>query len=206
MKNQQCTTSRLVSIIEERSVLRARDLAKYRIHPEILSRAASRGIIVKVGRGLYARKGFATDIEHQIVLAMKRVPHGVVCLESALIFHGMLPPGPGPIWVAIDRRSRKPMLNGQLLRFVRFGGKALTQGVVNTKIDGVHVRVYSLAKTVADCLKYRKRIRADLALQTLEECITQRKCSIERLRHFAKICRVDKLVRAAWCRRHVEWR
>lgn len=132
------------------------------------------------------------------MLAMKRVPHGVICLESALIFHGMLPAGPAPIWVAIDRRARKPMLNGQLLRFVRFGGKTLTQGIVNTKINGVHVRVYSLAKTVADCLKYRKRIRTNLALQVLEECILQRKCSLVRLRHFAKICRVDKFVRAAY--------
>jgi predicted transcriptional regulator of viral defense system len=198
MKNQQCTTSRLVSIIEEHSVLRARELAKYRIHPEILSRAASRGMIVKVGRGLYARKGLPTDIQHQIVLAMKRVPHGVVCLESALIVHGMLPAGPGPIWVAIDRRARKPMLNGQLLQFVRFGGGAFTQGVISTKIDGVHVRVYSVAKTVADCLKYRKRIRANVAQQALEQCLGERKCSIERLRHFAKICRVKRFIRQAY--------
>jgi predicted transcriptional regulator of viral defense system len=155
-------------------------------------------MIVKVGRGLYARKGLATDIEHQIVLAMKRVPHGVVCLESALIFHGMLPAGPGPIWMAIDRRARKPMLNGQLLRFVRFGGDAFTQGVISTKIDGVHVRVYSVAKTVADCLKYRKRIRSNVAQQALEKCVGERKCSIERLRHFAKICRVKRFIRIAY--------
>lgn len=197
MKSEQSETKRLVSIIQQMSVIRARDLSKHRIHPEVLQRAVHRGLILKIGRGLYTRKHLPMDIERQILLAMKRLPHGVVCLESALMFHGMLPTGPGPLWIAIDRKARKPVVNGQLLRFVRFGGKALTQGVINTRIDGVPVRVYSVAKTVADCLKYRKRIRPNLAQEALEEWIVHRKCSVERLRHFAKICRVAKLVQAA---------
>jgi len=79
---------------------------------------------VKIGRGIYTRKDLVIDIERQILLAMKRVPHGVVCLESALMFHGLLPTGPGPIWMAINSKARKPVVNGQLLRFVRFGGGA----------------------------------------------------------------------------------
>ncbi len=198
MKSNQSEAKRLVSIIQQLSIVRARDLLKHGIHPEVLQRAAHRGLIVKIGRGIYTRKDPAMDIERQILLAMKRVPHGVVCLESALMFHGLVPTGPGPIWIAIDRKTRKPVLNGQLLRFVRFGGNALTQGVINTRIDGVPIRVYTLAKTVADCLKYRRRIRPDLAQQALEECVVHRKCSIERLRHFAKIYRVGKLVHAAY--------
>jgi predicted transcriptional regulator of viral defense system len=201
MKSEQSETNRLVSIIQQLSIVRARDLLKHRIHPEVLQRAAHRGLVVKVGRGIYTRKDLPTDIERQILLAMKRVPHGVVCLESALMFHGLVPTGPGPLWIAIDRKARKPIVNGQLLRFVRFGGNALTQGVVNTRIDGVPIRVYSLAKTVADCLKYRKRIRPDLAQRALKKCIACGKCSIERLRHFAKICRVAKLVQAAYSSR-----
>jgi predicted transcriptional regulator of viral defense system len=201
MKSKQSATKRLVSIIQELPIVRARDLSDHGIHPEVLQRAAHRGLIVKIGRGIYTRKDLAMDIERQILLAMKRVPLGVVCLESALMFHRLLPTGPGPIWIAIDRKARKPVVNGQLLRFVRFGGNALTQGVINTRIDGVPIRVYSLAKTVADCLKYRKRIRPDLAQQALKECIVHGKCSIERLRHFAKICRVAKLVQAAYSSR-----
>ena len=163
MKSKQPATVRLVSILQKLSIVRAGDLSKYRIHPAVLQRAAHRGLIVKIGRGIYTRKDLAMDIERHILLAIKRVPHGVVCLESALMFHGLLPTGPSPIWIAIHPKSRKPVVNGQLLRFVRFGGDALTQGVINTRIDGVPVRVYSLAKTVADCLKYRKRIRPNLA-------------------------------------------
>ena len=95
-------------------------------------------------------------------------------------------------------QSKKPAANGLKLRFVRFSGQALTQGVVNIKIDGVPVRIYSAAKTVADCLKYRRKIGSDLAARILRESIAGKKCSEQRLRHFAKICRVRKLVHAAY--------
>jgi predicted transcriptional regulator of viral defense system len=100
--------------------------------------------------------------------------------------------------LAIDFKAKKPVVNGLSLRFVRFSGKALRQGVVNTKIDGVPVRIYSAAKTVADCIKYRRKIGGDLAVQILRESIAGKKCSEQRLRHFAKICRVYKLVHVAY--------
>jgi hypothetical protein len=100
--------------------------------------------------------------------------------------------------MAIDRKAKKPVVDGLKLRLVRFSCLALTQGVVNTKIDGVPVRIYSAAKTVADCLKHRRKIGSDLAARILQESIAGKKCSEQRLRHFAKICRVYKLVHAAF--------
>ena len=94
--------------------------------------------------------------------------------------------------MAIDRKARKPVVKGLSLRFVRFSGDALTQGVVNTRIDGIPVRVYSVAKTVADCLKYRNKIGLETAVRGLRESFNQRKCSRERLLHFARICRVGR--------------
>jgi len=84
------------------------------------------------------------------------------------------------------------------LRFVRFSGQALTQGVENIRIDGVPVRIYSPAKTIADYLKYRKKLGGNLAVKVLRESIDRHKCSEQRLRHFARICRVRKLVHAAY--------
>jgi hypothetical protein len=101
--------------------------------------------------------------------------------------------------MAIDRNAKKPVVDGLRVRFVRFSGDALTRGVVNLRIHGVPVRVYSVAKTLADCLKYRRKIGVKLTTP-LSESIAQRKCSKERLRHFAKICRVERLVRAAYPR------
>jgi predicted transcriptional regulator of viral defense system len=190
--------NRLLSIVEKQTVVRARDLYRSGIHPEALSRALRRGLFLKIGRGLYARKDFSADFERQIMLACKRVPNGIVCLKSAVRFHGLLPLDSASIWMAIDPKAKKPVVNGLRLRFARFSGQALTQGVENIRIDGVPVRIYSAAKTIADCLKYRRKIGGNLAVKVLRESIARRKCSEQRLRHFSKICRVGRLVQTAY--------
>ena len=192
------STRSLLSIVEKRTVVRARDLCRSGIHPEALSRALRRGLFLKIGRGLYARKDFSASFERQIMLACTRVPNGIVCLKSAVRYHGLLPLDSASIWMAIDFKAKKPVASGLRLLFVRFSGQALTQGVVNSRIDGVPVRIYSAAKTIADCLKYRRKIGGDLAVNVLRDNIARRKCSEQRLRHFAKICRVGKLVQAAY--------
>src|SRR6266404_495452 len=159
----------LVSIVKKRTVVRARDLYRSGIHREALSRALRRGLFLKIGRGLYACKDFSADFERQIMLAM-----------------------------AIDSKAKKPVASDPRLRFVRFSGQALTLGVENTRIEGVPVRIYSAAKTIADCLKYRRKIGGNLAVKVLRESIDRRKCSEQRLRHFARICRIRKLVHAAY--------
>ena len=185
---------RLVSILNKQTVVRASELYRSGVHPQKLSRAIQRGLLLKISRGLYVCKDFRADFERQIVLACKRVPNGVVCLQSAVKYHDILPLHSDSIWMAIDFKAKKPVANGLKLHFVRFSGQALTQGVVNMKINGVPVRIYSAAKTVADCLKYRRKIGSDLAAKILHESITGKKCSEQRLRHFARICRVRKLV------------
>ena len=178
---------RLVSLVDKRAVVRASELYPFGVHPHDLSKAARQGLLVKIGRGLYTRRDFPSNFEHQIALACLRIPHGIVCLQSALAWHGILRSDSGHIWMAIDRKAKKPVVDGLRLRFVRFSGNALTQGVVNTQIDGVPVRIYSPAKTIADCLEYRKKMGSDFAARILQESIAGRKCSEQRLRHFAKI-------------------
>src|SRR5260370_17372539 len=188
----------VVSIVDKRTDVRARDLYRSGIHPEALSRALRRGIVVKIGRGLYERKDFSGEFERKIMLACKRVPNGIVCLKPAVRFHGLLPLDSASIWMAIDIKAKKPVAAGLKLRFVRFSGQALTQGVENIRIDGVPVRIYSAAKTIADCLKYRKKLGGNLAVKVLRESIDRRKCSEQRHPHFARICHVRKLLHAAY--------
>jgi predicted transcriptional regulator of viral defense system len=96
--------------------------------------------------------------------------------------------------MAIDRKARKPIVNGLEIRFVRFSGQALKQGVLNTRIAGEAVRIYSVAKTVADCLKYRRRIGIETAMHAFQTSSRLNKCSRERLVHFANICRVARQI------------
>jgi len=186
---------RLRTLVSQLTVIGPCDVRKYGIHRQILKRGLDRRLLMKVDRGLYVSVDRALELRQQLALACKRVSHGVVCLVSALQFHGIFPSIPGPIWMAIDRKARKPVLNGLRMRFVRFSGRALTQGVVNTRIDGVPVRIYSTAKTVADCFKYRRTVSPEIAIQALRESLRQNKYSYERLWHFASICRVERLVR-----------
>ena len=109
--------NRLLSIVDKQTVVRARDLYRSGIHPEALSRALQRGLLLKVARGLYAHKDFPADFERQIMLACKRVPKGIVCLKSAVRFHGLLPLDSASIWMAIDLRAKNPVVNGLRLRF-----------------------------------------------------------------------------------------
>ena len=198
MARTRPSMKRLVSLVEKRAVVRARELYPFGVHPDDLSKAAREGLLVKIGRGLYTRKDFPSNFDHQVALACTRIPRGIVCLRSALAWHGILPPDARHIWMAIDRKAKKPVVDGLNLRFVRFSGDALTQGVINAKIEGAPVRIYSAAKTIADCLKYRRKIGGNLAAKVLRECIAQKKCSEQRLRHFAQICRVWNLVHAAY--------
>ncbi|MGC2530040.1 MAG: hypothetical protein WA639_20010 [Candidatus Acidiferrum sp.] len=198
MATTRLSMKQLVSIVEKRAVVRASQLYPFGVHPHDLSEAASRGLLVRIGRGLHTRRDFPSNFEHQVALACQRIPNGIVCLQSALVWHGILPFDSGHIWMAIDRKAKKSVVDGLKLRFVRFSGHALTRGVVNTKIDGVPVRIYSAAKTVADCLKYRRKMGSDLAAKILQESIAGKKCSEQRLRHFAKICRVYKIVHVAY--------
>jgi predicted transcriptional regulator of viral defense system len=186
---------RLRILADESGVIRASDLKKHRIHHEILKRALDHKLLTRVDRGLYASTNSPDDLKRRIILACKRVPAGAVCLESALQFHGILPSTPGPVWMAVDRKARKPIVDGRQLRFVRFSGRALTQGLLNIRIEGVHVRVFSTAKTVADCLKYRNKIGIETAIRAFQSSVRLKKCSRERLAHFAEICRVGSLVR-----------
>lgn len=130
-----------------------------------------------------------------LAAASARVPHGVVCLLSALRFHELTTQNPAEIWLAIDRKARAPKAPELPLRIVRFSGAALTEGVETHRIDGVSVRVTSPAKTVADCFKYRRKIGADVALEALRECWRTRRCSVDALWRYAKVCRVTTVMR-----------
>ena len=126
--------------------------------------------------------------------ASVRVPHGVVCLLSALRFHGLTTQNPAEVWMAIDRKARAPVERELPLRVVRFSGAALTAGVEVHRVDRVPVRIYGPAKTVADCFKYRRKIGVDVAIEALRDCLRTRRCTIDDLWRFAAVCRMQNVM------------
>jgi predicted transcriptional regulator of viral defense system len=188
-------TQQILEIVGEAGVLRPRDLDAHGIPRIYLGRLCERGLLDRVGRGLYVLPDADVSEHHTLAEAGKRVPHGVVCLLSALRFHGLTTQSPSEVWLAIESKAWRPQVDHPPLRFVRFSERTLEAGVEEHSIEGVLVRIYNPAKTVADCFKYRNKIGLDVALEALRDCRRLRKCSNDELWQYAKICRVANVMR-----------
>ena len=186
---------RTLKLARRRQGVMARELAAAGIHRQVLTRLVAEGKIERVVRGLYRLADHSPSEHHGLVMASAAVPQGVVCLLSALQFHGIGTQLPSAVWVAIDRRARRPALKYPPLRVVRYTGAALTEGVQSHRIDGRTVRVYDVAKTLADCFKYRNKIGLDVALEALREAWRARRFTMDALDRYARICRVQHVMR-----------
>lgn len=172
----------------------AREIAAAGIHRQVLSRLVAAEQIERVVRGLYRLPTQSTTEYHGLVLVNASVPQGTICLLSALQFHGIGTQLPSQVWIAIDRRARRPALQYPPLRIVRYSGAALLEGVKKHRIEGQNVRVYGVAKTLADCFKYRNKIGLDVALEALREAWRARQFTMDELDHYARICRVQRVM------------
>lgn len=185
----------LTKLARQKHALRARDLDEIGIPRNYLLRLVHRGTLERIGRGLYAVPN-ADITEHQSLLeAALRVPNGVICLLSALRFHGLTTQAPFEVWIAIDRKAWKPRSSSPPVRVVRFSGSAFTFGVSLHQIGGAQLRIFDSAKTVADCFKYRHKIGLDVALEALRDCYRQKKATIDQIWKAAKVCRVSNVIR-----------
>jgi predicted transcriptional regulator of viral defense system len=186
---------KVLLLAKKRSMIRIRDLTKKGIHPEYLRRLCKKGLLMKMGRGVYIPAD--SEITQNVGLAQvaKRIPHGVVCLLSALQFHNIGTQSPFEVWIAIERKSAKPRIDYPPVRIVRFSGKALSDGIEKRQIKGVEVKIFNKAKTIADCFKYRNKIGLGVALEALKDCRRQRLCTNDQLWEYAKICRVANIMK-----------
>ncbi len=113
---------------------------------------------------------------------------------SALVFHGLTDHNPFEVWMTIAPAARRPMMDQPPLRVTRFSGAALTHGVETHSVEGARVRVYSVAKTVADLFKYRNKIGIDVAVQALRDALQDRRLTIDDLVEAARVCRVERVI------------
>ncbi|MBU1207052.1 MAG: type IV toxin-antitoxin system AbiEi family antitoxin domain-containing protein [Proteobacteria bacterium] len=186
---------KIIKIAKRSGVIRIRDLIAHGIHPEYARRFCNQGLLIRSGRGLYVPSDLDLTENHTLAEASKRVPSAVVSLLTALRFHNLGTQIPHQVWMAIDRKATLPKVDYPPLRFVRFSGQALKEGIEIRKIEGVEVKVYNPPKTVADCFKYRNKIGLDVALEALRECWRERRCTMDQLWYYAKVCRVSNVMR-----------
>ena len=172
----------------------AREIAAAGFHRQALTRLVGAGQLERVARGLYRLPEHPFSEHHGLILACAAVPQAAICLLSALQFHGIGTQLPADVWIAIDRRAHRPSLRYPPLRVVRYSGASLTEGITSHRIEGQTVRVYNIAKTVADCFKYRNKIGIDVALEALREAWRARRFSMDELDRYARICRVQRVM------------
>jgi len=174
---------------------RSRELEAAGIPRAQLSRLVAAGEVQRLARGLYALPDFQ-GTEHSALLAVaKRAPHAVFCLLTALRLHELTTQAPFEVWIAIGNKEHPPRFDYPPLRIVRFAPAALAAGLETRRIDGTPVRVTGVAKTVADCFKFRNKIGLDVALEALREARRTRKAGAEELWRYARINRVANVMR-----------
>ncbi|WP_260291219.1 type IV toxin-antitoxin system AbiEi family antitoxin domain-containing protein [Sedimenticola hydrogenitrophicus] len=184
----------VVAYLKAHSVVRPRDMDRLGLPRSYLNRLANQGIIEKIGRGLYQWPEKDLGRFHSLVEVAKKAPKSVVALLSALSFHDLTTQNPSKIWLAIDRKAWRPEISYPPVRFVTMSGEALRAGVESHDIGGVEIKVFTPAKTVADCFKYRNKIGLDVALEALREGWSARKFTMDELMRYAEICRVKRVM------------
>jgi predicted transcriptional regulator of viral defense system len=186
---------RVLELVRQRGIVRGTELDRLGVHRMYLKRLVDRGLLVQRSRGIYeAAKPRISEHDSVIEVAV-RVPRATLCLLTALRLHQLTTQNPFEVWIMIDRKARKPSMTYPPIRVVRASGFALSRGVNAMRIDGVEINVTTVAKTVADCFKYRSTVGVDVAIEALRDAWRQKKVTVEAIIAAAKIDRVATVMR-----------
>lgn len=186
---------KLLNHAKQHGVVRACELGELGIPTVYLTRLVRDGRLERISRGLYRLPESDITEHFTLIQAAKRVPHGVICLLSALSFHNISTQIPHQIWIAIERGKWEAGIRDLPIRFFEFSGRSFHEGIETHVVQGVRVQIYCPSKTVADCFKYRNKIGLEVALEALRECRRERKCQHEELWRYAKANRVANVMR-----------
>jgi predicted transcriptional regulator of viral defense system len=189
------TFEKTMQYVRQHGMVRPRDLQSIGVPREYLLRLHQQGKLNRPGRGIYTIPDAEVTERHSYAEVAKRVPEGILCLLSALAFHEITTQSPAALWFALRKGARTPAITSPTLRIVRLTEPSLTAGIEKYMVEGVSVRVYSAAKTVADCFKFRNKIGIDVAIEALKDCLRQKKGTVSEIYRFAKICRVSNVIR-----------
>ncbi|MEQ1438441.1 type IV toxin-antitoxin system AbiEi family antitoxin domain-containing protein [Fontimonas sp. SYSU GA230001] len=193
--DEHSKSERILQLVQKRGVLRPKDLLPHGIQAEYLRRLCERGLLKKLGRGSYVAAHSRLSPDLALALVARAVPNGIVCLQSALAFHGLAAFDMDEIHVAIERRAAKPRVDFPDIRVARLGGAAFTEGIETHQLENVKVPIYSLEKTLADLFKFRNKIGPHIAVDALRSALAEREINLRKLWHYARLCRVERVMK-----------
>jgi predicted transcriptional regulator of viral defense system len=185
----------IAALFRGTATMRSRDLVAQGLSRSRLSRLVAAGELVRVSRGIYARPGYRITEHGALAIVAQRVPRALFCLLTALRYHELTTQAPFEVWIAIGNKDHAPRIDYPPLRVVRYSSETLAKGVLRRSVDGVPIRVTSIAKTVADCFKFRHQVGLDVALEALRQARQEKRVSADALWRSAKIDRVANVMR-----------
>lgn len=186
---------RVLDLAARKGLMRASDLDAISAPRVVLTRLTAAGLLEKVGRGLYRLPNAQVSEFESLGTIAAKVPQAVFCLLTALQFHELTTQLPRQVWIAMPRGSHRPRMDYPPVKMVQFTSDAYTAGVEEIECDGAKLRMFSVAKTVADCFKHRNKIGLDVALEALKDARASNKATVDDIWRFAKICRVANVMR-----------
>ena len=175
---------------------RPRDLAQFGISHRKLTDLVAEGLVESLGNGLYRISEVEPTEAESIAMVAAAIPNAIVCLLTALRFHEIGTQSPHEIWIALDRKARKPTRAPARVRVVRFSGAMLTYGVIRQSALGVPFRITSPARTVVDCFRYRNKIGLDIALEALGDALRSRAVTVDEVVRASEVCRAQTVMRS----------
>jgi predicted transcriptional regulator of viral defense system len=175
MAKQPSQRDRAIAHLRVTGMSRLSELLDSGVTASTVSRLEREGILVRLARGLYQLADASPDEHHTLAEVSKLVPKGVICLVSALAFHGLTDQIPPKVWVAIGPKEWHPKFDYPPVRFVRFSGSRLQDDIDHHAVDGVSVPIFGVAKTIADLFRYRQTVGINIALEGLREALRQRR-------------------------------
>lgn len=177
MPHEQTQKQLLLEYLESHAPARARDLESIGLSAATIARAANSGDVLRLGRGLYTMPGTHLDTNESLIEIAKYAPKAVVCLTSALAFHGLTDQLPRRIWIAIGAKDWKPRITYPSTRTVRFREPCFSEGVEEHRLKGAAVRMYTIPKSLADAFRNQRLVERSLAIEALKSVFEQRKAS-----------------------------
>ncbi|MCD4716223.1 MAG: transcriptional regulator [Desulfobacterales bacterium] len=187
---------RAIEIIRKNGgLIRTYEALAHGIHRRILYGLRNEGKIITISRGLFQLADLDIPAQVDIVEVSKKAPKSVICLISALNFHELTTQTPHYVWLAVDRKARKPKINYPPVRVFFFSGDAFNRGIETHRIMEQDIRVYNAPKTVVDCFRWREAVGLDVAIESAREYLKRKDSSPSSLMEYAKVCRVEKIIR-----------
>jgi predicted transcriptional regulator of viral defense system len=192
---QPSYTERVINLASQKGLLRPSDLDEFEIPRIYLTRLTASGALLKVGRGLYKLPDNMLSENESLAMVAIKIPQAVICLLSALQFHELTTQLPRQVWIALPRGSNSSKISYPPIKLILYSGESYTEGIEIHQCEQVPIKVYCIAKTIADCFKHRNKIGLDVALEALRDARSKKKATTEELWRYAKICRVSNVMR-----------